>query len=88
MVLTHPLDRHTTRYSVKTIKNCGFYVLHKLDVGAIYENHPYFAGELEQALETAIMKQTKKRKGPSSAQPDQNAPVNVRMCGRDVCSLN
>jgi hypothetical protein len=50
-------------YSVKTLQNCGFYVLHKLDVGDIYEKHPYFAHELEDALEMSILKQTKRRKG-------------------------
>jgi hypothetical protein len=57
-------------YSVKTIKNSGFYVLHKLDVGEIHENDPYFARELEEALEMSILRQSKKRKDTNQQQSD------------------
>jgi hypothetical protein len=57
-------------YSVKTIKNSGFYVLHRLDIGEIHENDPYFARELEEALEISILRQSKKRKDTNQQQSD------------------
>jgi len=49
-------------YSVKTATCCGLYMLCKSDIRRIYDGSPYFALELEEALEKAIQLQTKRFK--------------------------
>ena len=57
------------KYSVRAVKNAGFYVLHKCDIGDICDGNPHFADELEQSLEAAILNQFRRRGSFGASDP-------------------
>jgi hypothetical protein len=49
------------KYSVRALTNAGLFVLHKSDIGELCRSNPLVAKELDLSLETAILKQLRRR---------------------------
>ena len=64
---------------LRVCPHCCHFIF-QIDIGIIYEQHPYFAHELEIALERAILDQNKNFRAKSdTSEPLASQPhVNVR----------